>query len=161
MSTNNKFLQFDKDSLHQALMSLLCDLLEPFSVKYKIDLQHCFELFMNDDTHHDLKEVVKAECEKNNVDMDQMTKEVATVVCGNDTYQQIMQAHDAHNLKREQSYDKSRCFKNSSTHEHCLTYNAELWDHYCNVCGKQKLPEAYRCGRCDFDCCLDCTHKAH
>ena len=161
MSTDNKFLQLNKDQLDEALAARLYELLAPLSEKYKMDFGHYLKLYLSGCGMCDLESMARVECEKGGLSADSVKRELAETILADATYHQITQAYDAHKAVREQSYDTARGLKNESVHEHCLTYNGSLWNHYCNLCRSQKLTEAYRCGRCDFDCCLTCAHKSH
>jgi hypothetical protein len=41
-------------------------------------------------------------------------------------------------------------------HQHALSHAIGLSGHSCDECG-QSCTEAYRCGECDYDCCVACN----
>lgn len=160
MSTDNKYLQFNATELHDALSSFLHETVAPLSEKYNIDLVHYVDLHMNGPEYVSLKKTMQTLSEKHGAVVDELMDEVAHAILENKTYQQIMDAEDKHKAEQEaHGYDKARCLSNKALHDHSLTYNGKLWNHYCNVCKKQPFNEAYRCNRCDFDCCVNCAQK--
>uniref|UniRef100_A0A0G4ICQ3 Uncharacterized protein n=1 Tax=Chromera velia CCMP2878 TaxID=1169474 RepID=A0A0G4ICQ3_9ALVE len=44
-------------------------------------------------------------------------------------------------------------------HMHRLLFSPNLTLHFCDVCRNRIREEAYRCGTCDFDCCLACFKR--
>jgi hypothetical protein len=48
--------------------------------------------------------------------------------------------------------------KAKHSHQHALSHAIGLRGHSCDEC-RQSCIEAYRCGRCDYDCCAACNNS--
>lgn len=156
MSVENVYMSLDKVELRKALNDFIVEVLSPLSKKYDMDLAEHLQAILKHVENP--TSTLEKECTEKNLNPSTVMREVAELLLGNTTYEEIQKVYEFHKAEEDQLYDLKRCVKLSSIHSHHLSYNGNLWDHYCNVC-KEDTFEAYRCQRCDYDCCPNCCQK--